>query len=85
MRRFSRTPSALAKFVGTTRATVSEMVKRLEAKGYLERKSSGEDKRSVILCITLRGRKSWHTIPSRRLSVQLQWLSLAPQLSRHTS
>ncbi|MET4346526.1 MarR family transcriptional repressor of emrRAB [Bradyrhizobium sp. RT9a] len=55
--RFSRPPSSLAKFVGTTRATVSEMVKRLEAKGYLERKSSGEDKRSVILCITLRGEK----------------------------
>ncbi len=55
--RFSRTPSALAKFVGTTRATVSEMVKQLEVKGYLERKASDKDKRSVVLCITPRGEK----------------------------
>nr|WP_314963905.1 MarR family transcriptional regulator [Bradyrhizobium cosmicum] len=55
--RFSRTPSALAKFVGTTRATVSQMVKQLEVKGYLERKGSDSDKRSIVLCITPRGEK----------------------------
>ncbi|MBB4366827.1 DNA-binding MarR family transcriptional regulator [Bradyrhizobium sp. CIR18] len=53
--RFSRTPSGLAQFVGTTRATASQTVKRLEDKGYLQRRSSDEDKRSVILDVTQRG------------------------------
>lgn len=55
--RFSRTPSALAEFVGTTRATASQMVKRLEGKGYLERRRSAEDQRSVTLYVTPRGEK----------------------------
>ena len=45
--RFSRTPSALASFVGTTRGTASVLIDELERLGYLERKRSSEDKRSV--------------------------------------
>lgn len=55
--RFSRTPSALASFVRTTRATASQVVKVLEKKGYLERTPSSEDKRSVTLCVTPAGDK----------------------------
>jgi MarR family transcriptional repressor of emrRAB len=55
--RFSRTPSALAEFVGLTRGTASQMVKRLEGKGYLERRRSAEDQRSVTLHVTPRGEK----------------------------
>jgi predicted transcriptional regulator len=54
--RFSRTPSALANFVGTTRGTASQIVKVLEKKGFLVRKPA-EDKRSVILCVTAQGEK----------------------------
>jgi DNA-binding MarR family transcriptional regulator len=55
--RFSRTPSALAGFIGTTRATASQIVKALEKKAYLVRKPSHEDKRSVVLCVTSQGEK----------------------------
>ncbi|MCS3975333.1 MarR family transcriptional regulator [Bradyrhizobium japonicum] len=55
--RFSRTPSALAQFVGTTRATASQTVKRLEDNGYVQRRSADQDKRSVILDVTPRGEK----------------------------
>jgi DNA-binding MarR family transcriptional regulator len=55
--RFSRTPSALAGFIGTTRATMSQIVKTLEIKSYLIRKQSSEDKRSVVLCVTPQGEK----------------------------
>ncbi len=55
--RFSRTPSALAEFVGVTRGTASQMVKRLEGKGYLERRRSAEDQRSVTLYVSPRGEK----------------------------
>jgi MarR family transcriptional regulator, negative regulator of the multidrug operon emrRAB len=55
--RFSRTPSALADFIGATRATASQVIKTLENKSYLIRKPSHEDKRSVVLCVTPQGEK----------------------------
>ncbi|OAF02610.1 MarR family transcriptional regulator [Bradyrhizobium centrolobii] len=55
--RFSRTPSALAGFIGATRATASQIVKTLESKSFLERKPSHEDKRSVVLHVTTQGEK----------------------------
>jgi len=56
--RFSRTPSALASYVGTTRGTASVLIDELERLGYLERKRSAEDKRSVMLNVTQKGRKA---------------------------
>ena len=55
--RFSRTPSALASYVGTTRGTASVLIDELERLGYLERKRSVEDKRSVMLNLTQKGKK----------------------------
>lgn len=55
--RFSRTPSALAGFIGATRATASQIVKTLESKSFLVRKPSQEDKRSVVLHVTAQGEK----------------------------
>src|SRR3954465_7843446 len=55
--RFSRTPSALASYVGTTRGTASFIIGELERLGYLERKRSAQDKRSAKLSVTKRGKK----------------------------
>ena len=55
--RFSRTPSALASYVGTTRGTASALIDELERMGYLERKRSAKDKRSVMLNVTQQGKK----------------------------
>jgi MarR family transcriptional regulator, negative regulator of the multidrug operon emrRAB len=55
--RFSRTPSAVASHVGTTRGTASLFISELERLGYIERKRSDEDKRSVTLNITAQGKK----------------------------
>jgi MarR family transcriptional repressor of emrRAB len=55
--RFSRTPSALASYVGTTRGTASFLIGELERLGYLERKRSVQDKRSVMLSVTQQGKK----------------------------
>lgn len=54
---FSRTPSALASYVGTTRGTASFIIGELERLGYLERKRSAKDKRSVMLSVTQQGKK----------------------------
>ncbi|MBR0963542.1 MarR family transcriptional regulator [Bradyrhizobium diazoefficiens] len=55
--RFSRTPSALASYVGTTRGTASFIIGELERLGYIERKRSATDKRSVLLSVTQQGKK----------------------------
>jgi MarR family transcriptional regulator, negative regulator of the multidrug operon emrRAB len=55
--RFSRTPSALASYVGTTRGTASFLIGELERLGYLERTRSAKDKRSVMLSVTQQGKK----------------------------
>lgn len=55
--RFSRTPTALAGFIGATKTTASQIVKTLESKSYLARKPSHEDERSVVLCVTAQGEK----------------------------
>ncbi|MBR0686794.1 MarR family transcriptional regulator [Bradyrhizobium manausense] len=55
--RFSTTPSALASYVGTTRGTASFIIGELERLGYVERKRSAKDKRSVMLSVTQLGKK----------------------------
>lgn len=54
--RFSRTPAALAFYLGSTRGTVSQTLISLETKGYVERTQSIRDKRSVDLALTTQGR-----------------------------
>jgi DNA-binding MarR family transcriptional regulator len=54
--RFSRTPSAFAAFHGTTRGTASQTIRNLEARGYLTRKRSEVDRRSVHLVLTEKAR-----------------------------
>lgn len=54
--RFSRTPAALAAFLGSTRGTVSQTVIALERAGHLSRSLSARDRRSVALDLTASGR-----------------------------
>jgi DNA-binding MarR family transcriptional regulator len=55
---FSRSPSAFAEFQATTRGTASQAIKALEADGYLVRKRSEADGRSVTLRLTPKGKKA---------------------------
>lgn len=53
--RFSRTPAALADYVGSTRGTISQTLIALEQKGLAARSASPRDGRSVELALTRRG------------------------------
>jgi DNA-binding MarR family transcriptional regulator len=55
---FSRTPSAFAEFQATTRGTASQAIKALEAGGYVVRRRSQADGRSVSLHLTKKGHKA---------------------------
>ena len=50
--RFSRTPMALSRYLGATRGTTSQTLMALERKGYVKRRPSPRDKRSVELALT---------------------------------
>jgi DNA-binding MarR family transcriptional regulator len=56
--RFSRNPSAFAEFQATTRGTATQTIKALEAGGYLIRRPSKSDRRSISLRVTSKGKKA---------------------------
>lgn len=53
--RYSRKPSALADYLGTTKGTVSQTVKALEEKGLIRRKVEAKDRRIVRLELSEEG------------------------------
>ena len=66
--RFSRTPSALTAYLGSTRGTVSQTVIALERKGCVRKVRSKEDKRSVRLDLTEEGQEKIGTDPLSALA-----------------
>jgi DNA-binding MarR family transcriptional regulator len=50
--RFSRSPSHVAEYLGTTRGTMSQTLKALERKGYVSEARSETDKRSISYNLT---------------------------------
>ena len=65
--RFSRTVSAFADYHATTRGTVSQTVKTLTDRGYLSRRRSETDGRSVRFDLTEQGRDVIAADPLSRL------------------
>lgn len=55
--RYSRTPSALAEFLGATKGTASQTLIALEQKGYVRRVRSEVDRRQIDLTLTDSGRE----------------------------
>jgi DNA-binding MarR family transcriptional regulator len=74
---FSRTPSAFAEFQATTRGTASQAIKALEAGGFLVRRRSQADGRSVTLRLTDKGHEMVARDPFEVLVHAVD--SLAPQ------
>lgn len=54
--RFSRAPSHVAEYLGTTRGTMSQTLKTLIRKGYVSERRSEIDKRSISYDLTEEGR-----------------------------
>jgi DNA-binding MarR family transcriptional regulator len=77
----SRTPSAFASFQATTRGTASQTIKALEQGGFLERRASDTDRRSVCFEVTERGRAMLSQDPLRHLVAALGGLSGADHAS----
>lgn len=61
--RYSRTPTALTRYLGSTKGTVSQTVIALERKGLVRRTDDPRDRRGVRLGLTPRGRASLQRDP----------------------
>ena len=64
---YSRTPSALAEYLRTTKGTASQTLKSLDAKGYIRRVPVPEDRRAVRIDITDAGHVALRLDPLRCL------------------
>lgn len=53
--RFSRTPTAIGRYLEATKGTVSQTIMALVRKGLVSKKQDGADRRSVSLRLTARG------------------------------
>jgi DNA-binding MarR family transcriptional regulator len=72
--RYSRTPGALASFLGTTKGTVSQTLSTLEEKGFVTRIRSETDRRCVDLVLTEAGRALMRQDPLRELEATVDRL-----------
>ena len=70
--RFSRTPAALAEYMGSTRGTVSQTLIALEHKGHVTREPSRRDRRSVLLELTETGSAALKRDPILVLAADLE-------------
>jgi DNA-binding MarR family transcriptional regulator len=61
--RYSRTPTALTRYLGSTKGTVSQTVIALERKGLVRRTDDPRDRRGVRLGLTARGRANLQRDP----------------------
>ncbi|MEJ2374415.1 MAG: MarR family transcriptional regulator [Pseudolabrys sp.] len=80
---FSRTPSAFAEFQATTRGTASETIKALEAGGYLIRRRSKADRRSISLQLTSKGKRALARDPFEVLVRAIAMLDAKARAAMH--
>jgi len=65
--RYSRTPTALAEYLGATKGTVSQTLISLESKGLVDRCKKTCDRRQVAITLTEAGEAMLHRDPMRTL------------------
>lgn len=70
--RFSRTPAALADYLASTRGTVSRTLASLESKGFVTRKPSARDGRSVEFALTREAEQALKHDPLLALAADIE-------------
>jgi DNA-binding MarR family transcriptional regulator len=65
--RYSRSPSSLSGYLGTTKGTTSQTLRALESKGYVTRCRDCSDRRGVSLGLTEAGRALLASDPMREI------------------
>jgi DNA-binding MarR family transcriptional regulator len=73
--RFSNSPGALTRFLGTTKGTVSQTLKSLERKGMIVKSRRVNERRSVCLELTDGARNTLNTDPLKAFSKSVEDLN----------
>ena len=73
--RFSNSPIALTRFLGSTKGTVSQTIKALERKGYIAKGPRENEGRSINLSLTPKGSAALKNDPLAAFSKSLDDLS----------
>jgi DNA-binding MarR family transcriptional regulator len=73
--RYSRSPSSLSDYLGTTKGTTSQTLRALESKGYVTRCRDCNDRRGVSLELTESGRTLLASDPMREIERAVGGLS----------
>lgn len=73
--RYSRSPSSLSDYLGTTKGTTSQTLRALESKGYVTRCRDCNDRRGVSLELTESGRALLASDPMREIERAVGGLS----------
>lgn len=73
--RFSNSPIALTRFLGSTKGTVSQTIKALERKGYIAKGPRENEGRSINLSLTPKGSEALKNDPLAEFSKSLDDLS----------
>lgn len=79
--RYSRSPGALAAYLGATPGTVSQTIITLEEKGYVRRSRAPADKRSVDVTLTETGEGVLANDPLSMLGQAVEGLSADERLA----
>ena len=73
--RFSNSPGAMTRFLGSTKGTISQTIKALERKGFVIKSPRANEKRSICLTLTEKGHALLKNDPLQALSKSLDDLS----------
>lgn len=73
--RFSNSPIALTRFLGSTKGTVSQTIKALERKGFISKGPRENEGRSINLSLTPKGSEALKNDPLAEFSKSLDDLS----------
>ena len=73
--RFSNSPIALTRFLGSTKGTISQTIKALERKGFITKGPRENEGRSISLSLTPKGSEALKNDPLAEFSKSLDELS----------
>lgn len=79
---YSNTPQAVVEYLSQTKGSISQSLKLMEGKGLILRKVSKEDKRSLRLSLTAKGRRRWEQISEALPRMEVADISVSNCLAK---
>ncbi len=79
--KYSDTPLALVEYLGQTKGSISQSLMKMEANGLIVKKPDDNDKRSVHLELTAKGRQFWKKLQATLPVIPIEYASAMNELT----